>query len=104
MLRESKLSKFQGKIRDTEEICGSQSCQDFKPISDPFGKVLRESKLSSFKQIKKTWCLFFSLDFRGLPSSGYGGATQFGHAKPFEDYQDYQGLMYRAIVGSDFSK
>ena len=54
MLRESKLSKFQGKIRDTEEICGSQSCQDFKPISDPFGKVLRESKLSSFKQIKKT--------------------------------------------------
>ena len=27
MLRESKLSKFQGKIRDTEEICGNQSCQ-----------------------------------------------------------------------------
>ena len=51
MMRESKLSKFQGKIRDTEEICGSQSCQDFKPISDPFGKVLRESKLSSFNQI-----------------------------------------------------
>ena len=31
---------------------------------------------------------------------------QFGHAKPFEGYQDYQGypLMYRAKVGPDFSK
>ena len=77
MLRESKLSKFQGKIRDTEDICCSQICQDFKPKSDSIGKLLRESKLSSFKQISKNLMLiFFSLDFRGLPSSGYGGATE----------------------------